>query len=50
MTEVPLHAALQAIEDEFSQLQFVLRDYGVLITTKDYAESHGYVPVLEPAK
>jgi hypothetical protein len=48
--EMPLRATLQAIEDEVSQLQFVLRDYGVLITTKDYAERHGYVPVLEPAK
>ena len=48
--EVPLHAALQAFEDAYPELQFVLRDYGVLVTTRDYAQGHGYVPVLEPAK
>jgi hypothetical protein len=48
--QVPLHAALQAFEDEYPQLQFVLRDYGVLVTTKDYAEAHGYAPVLELSK
>jgi hypothetical protein len=44
---VPLRAALQAFEDNSPQLQFVLRDYGILLTTKEYAEEHGYVPVLE---
>ncbi len=48
--EVPLHAALQAFEDSYPQLQFVLRDYGVLVTTKDYSEEHGYAPVLEMGK
>jgi hypothetical protein len=45
--EVPLTAALQSFEDGFIGLQFVLRDYGVLLTTKEIAEDRGYVPVLE---
>jgi hypothetical protein len=45
--EVPLSAALQSFEDAISGLQFVLRDYGVLLRTKEYAEDRGYVPVLE---
>jgi hypothetical protein len=49
-SEVPLHAALQAFEDAYPDLQFVLRDYGVLVTAKDYSESHGYAPVLELSK
>src|SRR5262245_61230438 len=44
---VPLSAALQAFEDAWPGLQFVLRDYGVLLTTKVNAQEHGYVPVLE---
>ena len=44
--EVPLRAALQAFQDTYPQLQFVLRDYGVLLTTKDYAHEHGYMPVV----
>jgi hypothetical protein len=48
--EVPLHAALQAFQDAYPDLRFVLRDYGVLATTKDYSEEHGYAPVLEMAK
>jgi hypothetical protein len=45
--EVPLRAALQAFEDANPELQFVLRDYGVLLTTKEAVEDHGYLPVLE---
>jgi predicted outer membrane protein len=48
--EVPLHAALQAFEDAYDGFQFVLRDYGVLLTTRDYAQEHGYLPVLEGDK
>ena len=48
--DVPLYAALQGFEDAFSGMQFVLRDYGVLLTTKEYAQEHGYAPVLEQAK
>jgi hypothetical protein len=45
--EVPLHAAMQAFEDAFPGMRFTVRDYGVLLTTDEYAEEHGYVPVLE---
>jgi hypothetical protein len=45
--KVPLSAALQSFEDANPYLQFVLRDYGVLLTTRDAAEDNGYVPVLE---
>jgi hypothetical protein len=45
--KVPLSAALQSFEDDFIGLQFVLRDYGVLLTTKEAAEDSGYMPVLE---
>jgi hypothetical protein len=48
--EVPLHAALQAFEDAYPGMQFILRDYGILLTTKDYAKVHGYTPVLEPSQ
>jgi hypothetical protein len=48
--EVPLRAALQGFEDAYPDLQFVLRDYGVLLTTKEYADSVGYLPVLEIGK
>lgn len=47
---VSLAAALQGFEDAYPQLQFVLRDYGVLLTTKDYAQEHGYMPVSEIGK
>ena len=49
-SKVPLTAALQGFEDAYPGLQFVLRDYGVLLTTKDYAQEHGYMPVLEMSK
>ena len=45
--DVPLRAALQGFEDTYPEMQFVLRDYGVLLTMKDYAKEHGYMPVLE---
>jgi hypothetical protein len=48
--KVSLRAALQAFQDAYPDLQFFLRDYGVLVTTPDYAEEHGYAPILEPAK
>jgi hypothetical protein len=47
---VPLGAALQGFEDAYPELQFVLRDYGVLLTTKEYAQEHGYMPALEFGK
>lgn len=45
--EVRLRDALQAFEDAYPDLQFVVRDYGVLLTTKEYAREHGYTPLLE---
>lgn len=48
--QVRLRDALQAFEDAHSDLQFVLRDYGVLLTTRDGAREHGYTPVLEMGK
>jgi hypothetical protein len=45
-SEVSLHAAMQGFEDAYPELQFVLRDYGVLLTTKEYAEEHAYMPAL----
>lgn len=49
-TDVPLAAALQAIDDKFRDLKFVVRDYGILITTPEQAESLGYMPVVEFAR
>lgn len=48
--EVRLRDALQAFEDANPDLQFVLRDYGILLTTKDYAQEQGYAPVLDLSK
>lgn len=45
--EVTLHAALQGLEDLIPELQFVLRDYGVLLTTEEFANEHGYYPVID---
>jgi hypothetical protein len=47
--EVPLSAALQGLEDAYPSLQFVLRDYGVLLTTEESAQEHGYKPIVERA-
>jgi hypothetical protein len=45
--KVRLQDAIQAFEDALPELQFVVRDYGVLLTTREYAEEHGYIPLLE---
>lgn len=45
--KVRLQDAVQAFEDYLPELQFVVRDYGVLLTTREYAEEHGYIPLLE---
>jgi hypothetical protein len=45
--EVSLEAVLQGFEDAYPELQFILRDYGVLVTTKDYAMGVDYMPVLK---
>jgi hypothetical protein len=47
---IPLAAALQAIEDRYQPLKFVVRDYGILVTTRDQAEHEGYYPTIEFAR
>ena len=47
---VSLAAALQLFQDQYQGLQFVVRDYGILLTTIDQAKAQGYYPVLEYAK
>lgn len=44
VAQVSLLSALQAIED-FSGLQFVMRNYGLLVTHPHAAQDKGYVPV-----
>lgn len=48
-SEVPLRAALQAFEDAYPEMQFLIRDYGILLTARDYSAAYGYAPVLEPS-
>ena len=50
LRDAHLSSVLQALEDLNDGLQFVARDYGILITNKDYARDHGYMPVLEMNK
>jgi len=49
---VSLAAAMQLFEDQYQGqgLQFVVRDYGILLTTIEQAKAQGYYPVLEYAK
>lgn len=47
---MPLAAAMQLVEDKFAELKFVVRDYGILVTTKDRAEEAGYMPAIEFAR
>ncbi len=44
---VPLAAALQAIEDEYPPIRFVVRDYGLLATTRETAQREGYFPAVD---
>jgi hypothetical protein len=41
--DVPLRSVLQALEDSYPKLQFVVRDYGILLTTRSDAERRGFV-------
>ncbi len=50
MKGTPLAAALQALEDQNQGMRFVVRDYGILLTTIDQAKAQGYYPVLEFAR
>ena len=47
---VPLAAALQLIDDKFKELKLVVRDYGILVTTPEEAETKDYLPVVEFAR
>jgi hypothetical protein len=46
----PLAAALQYFQDQWQGTQFVIRDYGILLTTIDRAKAQGYYPVLDFAR
>jgi len=50
MAHTPLPAALQALQDQNQGWMFVIRDYGILLTTIDQAKAQGYYPALEFAK
>jgi hypothetical protein len=43
-------ALLQAFEDQNSELRFVVRDYGILLTTPEQAKAAGYYPLLDLAR
>jgi len=42
-----LLAALQAMEDSLRELRFVVREYGILLTTRDIAAEEGFLPLSE---
>ena len=45
---VSLGAALQALDDKYGErIKLVVRDYGLLVTTPEYARHEGYLPVAE---
>lgn len=48
MGRTPILAAIQALQDKYQSigLQFVIRDYGILLTTAEQAKQQGYCPVL----
>jgi hypothetical protein len=48
--DVTLAAGLQAIEDKYPSLQFVVRDDGLLLTEWEVAKREGYYPAVELAK
>ncbi|MGO9112534.1 MAG: hypothetical protein ACLP9L_25165 [Thermoguttaceae bacterium] len=51
LSGVSLAAALQRMEDnKFGELKFVVRDYGILVTTPTRAKEAGYMPALEFAR
>jgi hypothetical protein len=47
---VTLGEALQAIDDLIPDLKFVVRDYGILVTTPERARQQGYFPVVDFAR
>jgi hypothetical protein len=47
LKETKLGAALQAIEDQNADIVFVVREYGILVTRKDYAKERGFVSAVQ---
>jgi hypothetical protein len=47
---IPLASALQAIEDEYPPIRFVIRDYGLLLTTRETARREGYLSAVDFAR
>jgi Outer membrane efflux protein len=47
LNDQPLIAVFQAIEDQCKGLQFVIREYGVLLTDATQAREQGFLPILE---
>jgi hypothetical protein len=47
MHETPLPAVIQALQDQNQGWMFVIRDYGILLTTIDQAKAQGYYPALD---
>ena len=48
LKDVPLPAVFQAIEDfNNGQIQFVVRDYGIVLMNRDAAEKNGFMPLLD---
>jgi hypothetical protein len=47
LNKIQLGAVLQAVEDRYPMLKFVIRDYGILVTTPDRAKQQGYLPVAD---
>lgn len=50
MKDVPLWCALQALEDQVPEIQFVVRDYGILLANKDSANRNGYLSAVQFGK
>jgi hypothetical protein len=47
LSGLSLGAALEAWDDKFHKLKFVVRDYGILVTSPERAKQEGYMPVVE---
>ena len=47
---IRLGAALQLLDDKLRDLKWVVRDYGILVTTPERAQEAGYMPVVEFAR
>ncbi|MGD0900488.1 MAG: hypothetical protein ABR915_21865, partial [Thermoguttaceae bacterium] len=47
---IPFAALLQAIEDRYPSWQFVVRDYGILLTTREKARELGFYPAIAFAR